>query len=379
MYKLYFYGDSNTYGYDPRGFGAGDADLFAEEAFRYPAEHRWPDILARLLAGRWEICADGMNGRTLPAGDAALSLLARRLLAEAPVDVFGVMLGSNDLLNSFQAPDGAACARRLNEAAEQENMLRAFDASIRAESGNVPERKTVNGTLVPHAGWIYSGRLAASTLSRIEPPETVVVLAPKHRREGANLAVMPYGAWNYGAGKIDADLEFADAFVRALPEFKKDAAAHRSEHSIEVQLPLIARYFPGSKVVGVLIGGATKTELKGLAERFAAFLDEWVSAGHSKPLLLVSSDMNHYATDAATREIDKLATDAIETTEPDALFDTVMRNGITMCGVLPAFFALSTLKKRGEFNRAAKVGYATSGDASGDLERVVGYAGYLFD
>ena len=52
MYKLYFYGDSNTYGYDPRGFGAGDADLFAEEAFRYPAEHRWPDILARLLAGR---------------------------------------------------------------------------------------------------------------------------------------------------------------------------------------------------------------------------------------------------------------------------------------------------------------------------------------
>ena len=81
----------------------------------------------------------------------------------------------------------------------------------------------------------------------------------------------------------------------------------------------------------------------------------------------------------ATREIDKLATDAIETTEPDALFDTVMRNGITMCGVLPAFFALSALKKRGVFNRAAKVGYATSGDASGDLERVVGYAGYLFD
>ena len=276
-------------------------------------------------------------------------------------------------------PAAVAGAFYPGSATEQESMLRAFDASIRAESGDVPERKTVNGALVPHAGWIYSGRLAASTLSRIEPPETVVVLAPKHRREGANLAVMPYGAWNYGAGKIDADLEFADAFVRALPEFKKDAAAHRSEHSIEVQLPLIARYFPGSKVVGVLIGGATKTELKGLAERFAAFLDEWESAGHTKPLLLVSSDMNHYATDAATREIDKLATDAIETTEPDALFDTVMRNGITMCGVLPAFFALSALKKRGEFNRAAKVGYATSGDASGDLERVVGYAGYLFD
>ena len=88
--------------------------------------------------------------------------------------------------------------------------------------------------------------------------------------------------------------------------------------------------------------------------------------------------MNHYATDTTTRVLDKKATDALESTSPEALFDVVRRNAISMCGVLPAFLALTALKIRGEYNTAIKVGYATSGDVSGDLERVVGYAGYLF-
>ena len=180
------------------------------------------------------------------------------------------------------------------------------------------------------------------------------------------------------------DEEESDTFLFSeaedmVPQFKKDELAHRFEHSIEVQIPFLARFFPKVQVVGVLFGRSTKGELRELSEQFASFLDQWEREGHSKPLLLISSDMNHYASDANTRIIDKLATDALETTDPDALFDAVFRNGVTMCGVLPAFFTLSALKRRGEFNRAMKVGYSTSGDVSGDRERVVGYAGYLFD
>jgi len=257
----------------------------------------------------------------------------------------------------------------------QEEMETSFESTFATFEG----KRRFSGALVPHAGWIYSGRLAAETLNRIETPETVVVLAPKHRREGANLAVMPCGTWDFGAGQVANDLDFVERLTSTIPDFKKDVAAHRSEHSIEVQLPLIARYLPGAKVVGVLIGLATRNELREYAAKFAEMLKTWEDEGRGKPLLLISSDMNHYASDAATREIDKKATDAIETTAPDDLFDVVMREGISMCGVLPAYFALTTLKARGEFQRAIRVGYATSGDAGGDKERVVGYAGYLFE
>ena len=232
--------------------------------------------------------------------------------------------------------------------------------------------------MIPHAGWIYSASLAMKTLRRLEASETIVVLAPKHRAEGANFAVMPYGAWDYKGGTTSNDLDFVDAFVDALPEFQKDPLAHRSEHSIEVQLPLLARRFPNSKVVGILIGRATQTELDSIAERFAALLTEREKAGKSRPALVVSSDMNHYADDETTRRIDKIATDALETTDPVELLRTVVGRRISMCGILPAYFTLTTLKKRGEFSSAIRVGYATSGDASGDRERVVGYAGYLF-
>ncbi len=232
--------------------------------------------------------------------------------------------------------------------------------------------------MIPHAGWIYSAGLAMKTLRRLEASETIVVLAPKHRAEGANFAVMPYGAWDYKGGTTSNDLDFVDAFVDAIPEFQKDPLAHRSEHSIEVQLPLLARRFPNSRVVGILIGRATQNELDSMAERFATLLTELEKSGKPRPTLVISSDMNHYADDASTRRIDKIATDALETTDPVELLRTVLGRRISMCGILPAYLTLTTLKLRGEFSSAIRVGYATSGDASGDRERVVGYAGYLF-
>ncbi|MBQ9872901.1 MAG: AmmeMemoRadiSam system protein B [Thermoguttaceae bacterium] len=261
-------------------------------------------------------------------------------------------------------------------AREQNAMLERFDLENRV--GDLAKSR-VSGAMVPHAGWIYSGRLAAKTLASIEPPETVFVFAPKHRREGANFAVMPYGSWDFGAGRIESDSSLIEEFVRAVPSFHKDATAHRSEHSIEVTLPMLARYFPGVKVVGALIGASSKRELATLSDQFAAFLLERRERGLKDPLLLVSSDMNHYASEATTRIVDKMALDALETTNPEELYDVVRREGITMCGVLPAFFVLSTLKKLGEFNRATQIGRATSGESSGDYDRVVGYAGYVFN
>ena len=88
--------------------------------------------------------------------------------------------------------------------------------------------------------------------------------------------------------------------------------------------------------------------------------------------------MNHFSNDETTRRLDALALDALESLDPTRLWETVRREKISMCGVLPAFFVLTALGKIGKLRKAEKVGYATSGDSSGDRERVVGYAGYLF-
>ena len=263
--------------------------------------------------------------------------------------------------------------------AEQDATLDSFDEENGRELDSPLTKRAYSGALIPHAGWIYSGRLAAKTLMRIQAPETVVVIAPKHRREGANFAICPYGQWDFKGGCVSNDLDFSTALARELPPFQRDATAHRSEHAIEVQLPLLSRYFPESKVVGLLIGASTKRELDELGRSFADFITRRANLGRSKPLLLISSDMSHYVTEETARALDEKALDALETTDPGRLYDVVRENQITMCGILPAFFALTALKKNDDFHRAVRVGRTTSGAASGDYERVVGYAGYLFE
>ena len=91
MKKAFFYGDSNTYGYEPAGYFGG----------RYPRAQRWTTILEEGLAGEWEIVVDGMPGRVIPAAGRALSYLQDRIRMELPLDLFAVMLGTNDLLGTL--------------------------------------------------------------------------------------------------------------------------------------------------------------------------------------------------------------------------------------------------------------------------------------
>jgi AmmeMemoRadiSam system protein B len=228
--------------------------------------------------------------------------------------------------------------------------------------------------LVPHAGWVYSGRLAAQTLMRTNIPVTVVIFAPRHRPGGANWAVAPYETWGIPFGNVAADLNWAKRFVDDVPHFQFDETPHKHEHAIEVQLPLIARLNPKAKVVGVTMVGGDWNEIEDAAEQFAVFLHQW----DTMPLLIISSDMNHFATEETTRHVDKKALDAICSLNPERFFDTVMTKQISMCGVYAAAFVLNTLHELGGLNEAIPIGYTTSGTVSGDMHRVVGYAGMLF-
>jgi AmmeMemoRadiSam system protein B len=229
--------------------------------------------------------------------------------------------------------------------------------------------------MVPHAGLVYSGALAAAVLNRLEFPARVIVIGPKHTRFGVDWAVSPHESWSIPSGRVASDPEVARVLTDAIPGLKLDAAAHLREHAIEVELPFLARLAPRSKVIGVAIGGGDWEH----CQRFAEGLAGLIRNLPEPPLLLISSDMNHFATDRENRLLDEVALRAMERLDPAHLLDTVTSHDISMCGVLPAVIVMETLRRLGGLTTFERVGYATSADVTGDTSRVVGYAGVLLN
>jgi AmmeMemoRadiSam system protein B/AmmeMemoRadiSam system protein A len=231
------------------------------------------------------------------------------------------------------------------------------------------------GAMVPHAGWIYSGRLAARVWQRLQIPKQVIILCPKHRPGGAQWSVAPHRRWLFPGGGLDGDEQLAARLSEAVDRLELDAAAHRDEHAIEVQLPILARLAPQAKVTGIVIGGGDSLPA---LQHFAAQMADALTDLPERPLLVISSDMNHFANDAENRILDRIALDAIETLDPAHVFQTVSLHRISMCGLYPCVIVMETLRRLGSLNRCEPAGYATSADADGPKDRVVGYAGMLF-
>jgi AmmeMemoRadiSam system radical SAM enzyme/AmmeMemoRadiSam system protein B/AmmeMemoRadiSam system protein A len=228
--------------------------------------------------------------------------------------------------------------------------------------------------MVPHAGLKFSGQIVANVLKRIKIPDTVIVIGPKHTPLGVEWAVAPNETWALPGGTVAADGALARQLCQAIPGLSLDAAAHQREHAIEVELPLLARLAPRVRVVGIAIGHGDLDSCRRFADGLAGIL----RGRADRPLLLISSDMNHFASDAQNRRLDALALAALDRGDPEMLYETVTNHNISMCGVLPAVMVLETLRLLGALRKTERVGYATSADVTGDTSRVVGYAGMLF-
>jgi AmmeMemoRadiSam system radical SAM enzyme/AmmeMemoRadiSam system protein B/AmmeMemoRadiSam system protein A len=228
--------------------------------------------------------------------------------------------------------------------------------------------------LVPHAGLRYSGRIAAAVYARVAIPDVVIVIGPRHYPRGADWAVAPHEVWSLPGTRVASDPTLARQLAEAIPDLELDAVAHQREHSIEVQLPLLARLAPHARVVGIALGAGDLARCRQLAAGLAGV----VRARPTLPLLVISTDLNHYATDAENRRLDALALAAIERLEPDEVDRTVRTHHISMCGLLPTLVVLETLRRLDRLHVCERVAYGTSADATGDPSRVVGYAGMLF-
>ncbi len=224
------------------------------------------------------------------------------------------------------------------------------------------------GALVPHAGYMYSGDVAGAVYSRIEFPETVILLGPNHTGEGAKVAVMTEGVWETPLGQSEIDSELAEAICRQSALATSDVRAHRKEHSLETQLPFLQFFKPDIKIVPICLSRLDWLSCQKVAQAILSAM------GSRRTLIVASSDMSHYVSDTTARRQDRLALKQLEARKPQDLLETVRANQISMCGVVPATVMLICANALGA-HQCEMVRYRTSGEVNGDMEHVVGYAG----
>lgn len=231
----------------------------------------------------------------------------------------------------------------------------------------------------PHAGLMYSGPVAGAVYSRVVIPETVILIGPNHTGQGPVLSMYPEGTWGIPGGEIHIDGRLVQTILSRVPQAEVDETAHTREHCLEVQLPFLWNHRPDLRIVPLVLGTADLSMCMDLGLALADIINDHTDADHvaGSPLLAVTTDMTHYESDAETRRKDALAIDAIQSGDPESLCCTVHAHKISMCGLGPTLVALSAARHL-PTSHPLLVRYATSGEMGGDLDRVVGYAGFTF-
>ncbi len=232
--------------------------------------------------------------------------------------------------------------------------------------------------MTPHAGLRYSGQIAMDTWGSVKLPSTVLIIGPKHTPLGSDWAISPSRAWELPGGESwQTDLELVRKLVAGVEGFELDFAAHAREHGVEVQLPILESLSKGEarpKLVAIAMKSASYDEIMLASQQLADVL----RGLSERPLLVISSDMNHFANEPENRRLDRMAVEAMLTGDPKKLMDVCMQNRISMCGLVPAALIMQTLTILGEPFQVEEIGYDNSASSGGDPARVVGYAGVVF-
>jgi AmmeMemoRadiSam system protein B len=227
------------------------------------------------------------------------------------------------------------------------------------KSGSVPK-----AIIAPHAGFIYSGPIAASAYVRLyagrEQIERVVLLGPSHRVPFHGLALTDAAYFKTPLGEVPIDQE-AQELIVDLPQVKQLQAAHANEHSLEVQLPFLQRVLEGFKLVPLVVGDASGDEVAEVLKRL------W---GGPETLIVISSDLSHYHDYITAQRMDRATSEAIVRLHPEAI------GYEDACGRVPVKGLLTLAKQQGL--QGELIDLRNSGDTAGPRDQVVGYGAYAF-
>ena len=235
-----------------------------------------------------------------------------------------------------------------------------------------PAKERFIGAVVPHAGLMYSGHVAAAFYRIAELPRRFIILCPNHTGLGHFAAINREGSWKTPLGDVPIDTPLADALIAKAPLLHDDSAAHAREHSLEVQLPFLQRLLPSFTFVPICLGAP---RFKMAEEVGSAIAD--VVRGEKEPIgIVASSDLNHYQDQTTTMRKDELAIAQVVALNPEELWKVVDEEDVSMCGYIPTTTMLIAAKKLGATS-ARLIKHATSGDINHDYSHVVGYASII--
>ena len=237
-----------------------------------------------------------------------------------------------------------------------EQLLEKFFSGTRPDGAS-------RGIVSPHAGYIYSGEVAAHAFSTIRPDfsGTFVVIGPSHR---GYINCVSKVSWETPLGVVDTDAEFVE-----LLDIETDEFSHRDEHSLEVQMPFIKYRFPRARIAPVMMGLQDYPSAMRVAEKIV----NAVRQTKRDVRIVASSDFSHYVPEQKAKSDDLYAIEPLLTLDTSEFYRRIEERRVTACGFGPIAAMITACGNLGA-KTAQLVRYATSGDITGDRREVVGYA-----
>ena len=250
-------------------------------------------------------------------------------------------------------------------AAELAGAVEGYLGAAREARSEPPPDTWPKAVIAPHAGFVYSGPIAASAYHRLLPARgtvtRVLLLGPSHRVGFSGLAAPSVEAFETPLGNIAIDRE-AIAAIAALPQVHEIDQAHAQEHSLEVHLPFLQKVLGDFKLVPLVVGEAGPAEVAGVLEAL------W---GGPETLVVVSTDLSHYLDYESARRLDQTTAQAIERLDVDGIAEE------GACGRRPVRGLLALARAKGLSCSAIDV--RNSGDTAGSRDRVVGYGSFVLE
>ena len=253
-------------------------------------------------------------------------------------------------------------------------LARAVDAHLSSVSP-ASDRGCPRALVVPHAGLVYSGPVAACAYAAIGACRyaAAVLVGPSHFVGFHGVSIWPRGAWSTPLGEVRVAEDLSAVMQSASAGIIERPDAHAREHSLEMQLPFVARVLAGVPIVPLVMGYQTRETAEALGDALAGAIRAWSGGTVARDVLLIAStDLSHFEDAATAKTLDGVVLDCVERFDPDGLMEALEREPRHACGGGPVVSVLRAARAL-DARDVDVLRYADSGDVSGDKASVVGY------
>ncbi|MBP7230407.1 MAG: AmmeMemoRadiSam system protein B [Syntrophaceae bacterium] len=249
-------------------------------------------------------------------------------------------------------------------------------SEIAAFIRNVPDRDfegDVVGMLVPHAGYVYSGQVAAHAYKLIQHQkyDDVILLGPSHKMAFRGVSIYEEGVFETPLGRVLVSEDLAKEIKKQSSMIVNMPAAHTQEHALEIQLPFLQEALGNFLLIPLVMGEQSAQTCRELAAAIVR------GAGNRRILIVASSDLSHFYNDRIALQLDGRILRHLQENDPDGLMDSLACGNAEACGGGPMAVMMLVADMLGA-GHPLILKYADSGDVTGDKTSVVGYASAVF-